>query len=135
MNYRRSTGTRCGLQSGQGGFGTGKAFGSIALQAFCSSCIAEFSVTVGFQGNPALQEAGVIGDGHWLGSLPGWYASICVKLFLLAFSTLHFQFARSHLNWNRAIQLATRPHRTNIRTCRSKKSKKTVRSSKVWSTH
>ena len=34
--------------------------------------------------NPARRELFlvVVGDGHWLGSLPGWYASICVNYFI-----------------------------------------------------
>lgn len=76
----------------------------------------------------------MVGDGHWLGSLPGWYASICVKLFLLALSTLHFQFAYFHPNWNPAIQLATRPGTWPFKQpyFPVPKSRKTVRSSKVY---
>lgn len=63
----------------------------------CLSYIAGLSVTYRWyfmQSRLKGASSGVVGDGHWLGSLPGWYASICVKLlFLLAIFTLHFQFA------------------------------------------
>jgi hypothetical protein len=88
-------GTRCGLQSGQEETG-GQLSG--VLQAFWISAQAIWQKLLLQEVSNAIPLAGeacVVGDGHWLGSLPGWYASICVKLFPLALS-LHCTFNLLH---------------------------------------
>lgn len=65
MNYRRSMGTRCGLQYGQRGDGTGTAFGSIAFQAFWISAQATLRKLL-------LQKVSNVMQSRFTGRWCGW---------------------------------------------------------------